>query len=265
MKAGGHAPSPTPKRGPQLGTLPGLPPRSPGSQGLSKAPGNSAPGLRATAGEDLWGAHPVLLLRPQLPHALQQPGLGPVQVGSEACDGDGVRLQLRCWDVDVHLVDTGQTRCVWGPRMGVCPSGPTDDGKLESRTACLSHLPGTHLQAGDKEDGQQSSQRRAGGGHLLGGGGGSPGDSSLPAPGLPGQDPHTAHLEFVHHLADPAALLPNDVPVEVEGHLHLSGDRDQGLRGRGTTSGLRAVIRVTLGLSTGRTTVCTRNLPRCSI
>ena len=121
VKANGHSPRPTPEQGSQLHTLPGPPPHFTGQGvagvlGLSEAPGNShATGLRTTAWEEVPtappGAHPVLLLRPQLPHALQQPGLGPVQIGSEACDGDDVRLQLRCWDVYVHLVDTEQTRC----------------------------------------------------------------------------------------------------------------------------------------------------------
>lgn len=49
------------------------------------------------------GTHPVLLLGLQLPHALQEPGLGPAQVCGEACDGDDVGLQLRGRDVYVHL------------------------------------------------------------------------------------------------------------------------------------------------------------------
>lgn len=52
-------------------------------------------------------AHPVLLLCLQLPHTLQEPSLGPVQICSEACDGDDIRLQLRCRDVNIHLVNTG--------------------------------------------------------------------------------------------------------------------------------------------------------------
>lgn len=52
------------------------------------------------------GAHPVLLLCLQLPHTLQEPSLGPVQICSEACDGDDIRLQLGCWDMYIHLMDT---------------------------------------------------------------------------------------------------------------------------------------------------------------
>ena len=40
----------------------------------------------------------------------------------------------------------------------------------------------------------------------------------------------STNLELVHHLADPAPLLPDDVAVEVERHFYLGGDRDQGLR-----------------------------------
>lgn len=42
---------------------------------------------------------------------------------------------------------------------------------------------------------------------------------------------HEAHLKLVHHPADPAPLLADDVPVKVKGHLHLNGDGNQGLRG----------------------------------
>lgn len=63
------------------------------------------------------GTHPVLLLCLKLPHTLQEPCLGPVQVGSEACDGDDIGLQLRCWDVYIHLVEMEQTQCTWSPPM----------------------------------------------------------------------------------------------------------------------------------------------------
>lgn len=71
------------------------------------------------------GTHPVLLLGLQLPHALQEPGLGPAQVCSEACDGDNVGLQLRCRDVYVHLRGDGnRAEYVGGLRDGMCPFGP---------------------------------------------------------------------------------------------------------------------------------------------
>lgn len=64
------------------------------------------------------------------------------------------------------------------------------------------------------------------------------GDSSLPTPGLQGQDLRPPHLKLVHHLPDPTSLLPDDVPVQVKGHLHFNGDRDQRLQSRGWASGL---------------------------
>lgn len=95
--------------------------------GLSEAPGGP---LKCDHGP--LGAHPVLLLRLQLPHTLQEPGLGPVQIRSEACDGNDIRLQLRCWDVYVHLVEMEQTRYTWGPsgreRVPLAPA----DGELGS-------------------------------------------------------------------------------------------------------------------------------------
>lgn len=42
--------------------------------------------------------------------------------------------------------------------------------------------------------------------------------------------PPALYLKLVHHLPDPAALLPNDVPVEVKGYLHFDGDRNQRLQ-----------------------------------
>lgn len=57
---------------------------------------------------------------------------------------------------------------------------------------------------------------------------------------LQGKDPRARlrYLKLVHHLADPAALLPDDVPVKVKGHLHFNGDRNQCLQGRRLKLGL---------------------------
>lgn len=53
-------------------------------------------------------------------------------------------------------------------------------------------------------------------------------------PQAPGKGPgRPRHLKLVHHPADPAPLLPDDVPVKVKGHIHLNGDRDQRLQEEG--------------------------------
>lgn len=53
--------------------------------------------------------HPVLLLRLKPLDPLQEPLPGPVQVVGQACDGDGVTLQLRRRHLNVHLAGEGKT------------------------------------------------------------------------------------------------------------------------------------------------------------
>lgn len=85
----------------------------------------------------------------------------------------------------------------------------------------LSHVPGTHLWARDKEGRKWGWTPLS---HVC-----------SPGKGLT----KLRYLKLVHHLADPAALLPDDVPVKVKGHLHFNGDRNQCLQGRRLKLGLR--------------------------
>lgn len=198
--------------------------------------------------EALPGTHPVLLLRLQLPHALQQPGLGPVQVCSKACDGDDVGLQLRGWDVDIHLRGDGSPQdgnvSIWpSPRVSleVISSGlsvPFDQGhpcRFGTRRVGSVH-PCRRRAAADKEQEEGASAMggwegpRAPRGciHPLPA---APVTELMPHIRSPGKRPaRPRHLKLVHHPADPAPLLPDDVPVKVKGHIHLDGDRDQRLR-----------------------------------
>lgn len=170
-----------------------------GQPALSRPPD---PRLRAGLGAEGLGPgtpspHPVLLLGLQLLDPLQQPRLGPVQVRSQARDGDDVRLQLRRRDVNVHLRGDG------------------------GRPAAES-VPGDTAPPRDGEGGGKSSARGAG-------------RSTAPHPSTrpPGRRPaERLYLKLVHHLAYPTSLLANDVAVKVKGHLHFNGDRNQCLQDR---------------------------------